>query len=224
MVEERVQRKLAAIDAADLKERRSFWRSWDRALSKAVDEQVWMVAGIDLRNLIWVVIALGVMVKAIVSGDDWLLRYVHVASGVLLTGADILLGFVVGPIVRRLEFEARRSFTLKLLPKTLFIMSPLGIIAPTSGWFLAVHVGYLDFGYPEFWWVIGALVIAGILAVLGLAVLLPANIRTYLEMRKDRPDPVRVARIMRRYFVANALSGVMQVLIIVIMVKFATGL
>ncbi len=193
-------------------------------MSKAVIEPRWMVAGIDFRNLIWVIIALGVMVVAIVSGDDWMLRYVHVASGVLLTGADILLGFLIGPIIRKLDFEARRSFTLKLLPKTLFIMTTLGIIAPTSGWFLAVQLGYLDLGYPEFWWVIAALVIAGILAVQGLGILLPTNIRTYLEIRKDRPDFERVARIMRVYFWTIASQGVMQILIIIIMVTFVIGL
>ena len=165
--------------------------------SAAVAEPFWMVAGIDFRNLIWCAIAIGIMVAAIVSGDEWSLRYVHVASGVLLTGADILMGFLIGPIIRGLAFEARREFTLKLLPKTLFIMTTLGIIAPTSGWFLAVQ---------------------------GIGILLPTNLRAYLEIRKESPDFARVGRIMRIYFWAIASQGLMQVLIIVIMVKFATGI
>ncbi len=191
--------------------------------SATAAEPLWMVAGIDFRNLVWVALALGVMVAAIVSDDEWWLRYVHVASGVLLTGADILLGFLIGPVIRKLDFEARRQFTLRLLPKTLFVMTPLGIIAPTSGWFLAVQHGYHELGYPEFWWVAAALAIAAVLAVQGLAILLPANIICYLEMRKDPPDYDRVGRIMRRYFYAIALQGVMQVLIIIVMVQFATG-
>ena len=91
------------------------------------------------------------MVFAIVWEDAWLLRYVHVASGVLLTGADILFGFVVGPVVRSMPFEARRAWSLRMLPKTLFVMNTLGIIAPTSGWFLAIQSGYLEIGYPAFW-------------------------------------------------------------------------
>ncbi len=192
--------------------------------SAAAAEPFWMVAGIDFRNLIWVALALGVMVAAIVSGDEWSLRYVHVASGVLLTGADILLGFLIGPVVRKLDFSARREFTLKLLPKTLFVMTPLGIIAPTSGWFLAVQHGYTELGYPEFWWVAAALAIAAVLAVQGLAILLPSNLRAYLEMRKEAPDFERVGRIMRLYFWTIASQGVMQVLIVVVMVKFATGI
>lgn len=182
-----------------------------------------VVNGIDFRNLFWVALALGTMIFAIVWGNDWLLRFVHIISGVLLTGADILLGFLIGPILRGLSFETRRSFTLKMLPKTLFIMSTLGIMAPTSGWFLAVQFGYLEIGFPEFWWVIAALVIATILGVQGLLILLPANVRVYLEIRKDQPDGARVARLMRTYFVTTASQGIMQIAIIVIMVKFATG-
>ncbi len=184
----------------------------------------WIAAGIDFRNLIWCAIALAIMVAAIVSGDAWSLRYVHVASGVLLTGADILMGFLIGPTLRGLGWEARREFTLKLLPKTLFIMTTLGIIAPTSGWYLAVQHGYHELPFPEFWWVAAALAIAAILALQGLAILLPANLRAYLEIRKETPDFARVGRIMRVYFWTVASQGVMQVLIIVVMVKFAIGI
>ena len=185
---------------------------------------LWMVAGIDFRNLIWCAIAIGIMVAAILAGDAWSLRYVHVASGVLLTGADILMGFLIGPTLRGLGWEARREFTLKLLPKTLFIMTTLGIIAPTSGWYLAVQHGYHELPFPEFWWVAAALAIAAILALQGLAILLPANLRAYLEMRKPAPDFARVGRIMRVYFWTVASQGLMQVLIIVVMVKFAIGI
>ena len=190
----------------------------------APQQPFWMVAGIDFRNLIWVFAAIGIMIAAIVADDGWSLRYVHVASGVLLTGADILMGFLIGPIARGLDFEARRAFSLKLLPRALFVMNALGIIAPTSGWYLAVHLGYLDYGYPAFWWVIAALVVAGILAVQGIGILLPSNLLAYLELRKERPDPRRVQRAMRLYFWTVASQGVMQVLIVAIMVTFTRGL
>ena len=194
------------------------------ALPLEITPSRWIWEGIDFRNLFWVFLALGVMVVAIIWGNDWFLRYLHVASGILLTGADILFGFVVGPVVRAMPFEARRSFSLNMLPKTLFIMQTLGIMAPTSGWFLAVRMGYIDLGYPEFWWVISALVISTILAVQGLGILLPSNLRAYREMRKENPDPEKARRIMRIYFVTLASQGIFQVLIVMIMVKFATGL
>lgn len=194
------------------------------ALPLEITPSRWIWEGIDFRNLFWVFLALGVMVVAIIWGNDWFLRYLHVASGILLTGADILFGFVVGPVVRAMPFEARRSFSLNMLPKTLFIMQTLGIMAPTSGWFLAVRMGYIDLGYPEFWWVIAALVISTILAVQGLGILLPSNLRAYREMRKENPDPEKARRIMRIYFVTLASQGIFQVLIVMIMVKFAMGL
>ena len=194
------------------------------ALPLEITPSRWIWEGIDFRNLFWVFLALGVMVVAIIWGNDWFLRYLHVASGILLTGADILFGFVVGPVVRAMPFEARRSFSLNMLPKTLFIMQTLGIMAPTSGWFLAVRMGYIDLGYPEFWWVIAALVISTILAVQGLGILLPSNLCAYREMRKENPDPEKARRIMRIYFVTLASQGIFQVLIVMIMVKFATGL
>ncbi len=187
-------------------------------------EPYWCVAGLDFRNLIWVLIALGIMIGVILYDEAWPLRFVHVASGVLLTGFDILMGFVIGPVVRRLDFDGRRAFSLNLLPKTLFILTPLGIIAPTSGWYLAVQTGYLDFDFPQFWWVVAALGVSFILAIQGLFILLPANLRIYLEMRKDEPRVEMVGRIMRRYFFTIASQGIMQLLIMVIMVKFATGL
>ena len=85
-------------------------------------------------------------------------------------------------------------------------------------------MGYLEFGFPQFWWVVAALVVAAILAVQGLFILLPSNLRVYLEMRKDQPDVQKVTRIMRLYFFTTASQGIMQVLIIIIMVKFVTGL
>jgi hypothetical protein len=184
----------------------------------------WIIVGLDFRNLGWVALALGVMVLAIrLDAYDWPLRFVHVASGVLLTGADIILGFIIGPTLRRLDWTARRQFTLKLLPKTLFIMTPLGIIAPTSGYYYAERLGYMDVGYPEFYWIIGALVVSLILAIQGIFILLPTNIRAYLEMRKETPDIAKVTGMMRMYFYVTASQGLMQVLIVTIMVKMAGG-
>ena len=40
--------------------------------------------------MFWVFLALGAMIVAIGWGNNWFLRYVHIASGDLLTGAGIL--------------------------------------------------------------------------------------------------------------------------------------
>ena len=179
---------------------------------------------IQWRNLIWVAVAFGVMVWAILSRDLWFLNFVHVVAGLLWTGIDLFMGFVIGPILRRLDFATRRAIISRLMPKMIFIMTPLGIIAPTAGWFLAVELGYLDLAFPQMWWFIAALVVTTILGVQGIGILLPTNIRVYLEMQKDAPDGDKIARLMRRYVRVVAFQGAMQVLIIVIMTRFATGI
>jgi hypothetical protein len=67
-------------------------------------------------------------------------------------------------------------------------------------------------------------VITTIMGVQGLAILLPTNIRVYLEMQKPTPDGEKIARLMRRYVHVVASQGVMQVLIMVVMTRFATGI
>jgi hypothetical protein len=185
----------------------------------------WIIEGIDFRNLFWVALALTAMIVAInVTAYDWPLRFIHVASGVLLTGADILMGFVIGPTLRKLDNEVRRQFTRSLLPKTLFIFTPLGIIAPTSGYYYAERLGYMQMDYPEFYWIVAALAVSAVLAVQGLGILLPTNVRAYLEARKEHPDDAKIARMMKMYFLTIASQGLMQVLIVSIMVKMAGGL
>ncbi len=182
------------------------------------------VAPIRLVNLWWVAAALAVMVAAIVSGDAWFLDFVHVFCGMLWTGIDLFMGFVIGPILRLVDFETRRAVLGRLVPRTLFIMATLAIITTNTGWFLAVESGYLELGFPELWWVIAALAITTILAVQGFGMLLPIELKVYFEMRKPAPDLRRFDRLFRFFFYVVASQGVMQVLIIVIMARFATGI
>jgi uncharacterized membrane protein len=164
------------------------------------------------------------MIVAIVINDVWFLNFVHVFAGVLWTGIDLLLGFVIGPILRRLDFPMRRAMTMRLMPRLLFIMPTLATVAPTAGWFMAVDQGYLGLEFPELWWLIAALVITTILSIQGVLVLLPTNVLVYLEMRKAEPDGQRIGRLMRRYVRVVAFQGTMQIVIIIIMSRFATGL
>lgn len=181
-------------------------------------------APINLFNFVWVALAFAMVAAAIVIGDLWFLNFIHVLAGGLWTGIDLFMGFIVGPILRAAPFEARRAVITRLTPKTLFIMPTLSIITGTSGWFMAVQLGFLGVGYPQFWWVAAALVIVTILTVQGLGYLLPTNLRVYFELRKANPDGAKIGALMSRYFYAVAFQGVMQVAIIVVMARFATGL
>jgi hypothetical protein len=174
--------------------------------------------------LVAAALALAGMIAAILWGSDWLLNFVHVLAGGLWTGIDLFMGFVIGPILRRLPLDARRAMISALVPRTLILMPTLSIVTSTAGWFLAERMGFLAVGYPEFYWVIAALAIVTILTVQGLGYLLPTNLRLYFEMQKPRPDGEKIGRWMHIYVRVVGVQGVMQVAIIVVMARFATGL
>lgn len=168
--------------------------------------------------------AFAVMVVAILGPSDWFLNWVHVMTGTLWTGIDLFMGFVVGPVLRTLPLPVRRAVIAGIIPRTLVLMPTLSIVTTTAGWFLAVRMGFLDAGYPEFWWVAAALAIVALLTVQGLGILLPTNLRLYFEISKPQPDTAKIARWMRTYLRVVAMQGVMQVAMIVVMARFATGL
>ena len=57
----------------------------------------------------------GVMTVARASYDHWFLNFIHVIAGVLWTGIDLFMGFVIGPI-RRKALPARRAIIFRPVP------------------------------------------------------------------------------------------------------------
>jgi hypothetical protein len=133
------------------------------------------------------------------------------------------MGFVIGPIMRTLPPPARRAMVLRLMPKTVFILPTLSIITGMTGFHHAAELGFFDLPYPEYGWVLAAVVIIAILTVQGLGLLLPSNLLVYFEMRKPAPDVARLGRLMKFYVYAVAFQGIMQVAIILVMARFVTG-
>ena len=167
--------------------------------------------------------ALAAMIAAILGSSLWFLNFVHVMAGSLWTGIDLFMGFVIGPVLRRVTLDTRRAMIAGIIPRTLILMPTLSAITSTAGWFLAVRLGFLDLGYPQFWWVIAALAIVSVLTVQGLGYLLPMNLKLYFEIQKPSPDMDKIGRWMRTYVRVVAVQGTMQVAIIVVMARFATG-
>ena len=85
----------------------------------------------------YVALALVIMIAAIASHHLWFLNFLHVFSGLLWTGIDLFMGFVLGPILRVVELGARKAVLLRLTPRTLFLMPTLAIVTGTTGWYLA---------------------------------------------------------------------------------------
>lgn len=54
------------------------------------------------------------MIVAIEIGNLWLLNFIHVFTSLLWTGIDLFMGFVIGPILRRVDISARREIVRRL--------------------------------------------------------------------------------------------------------------
>ena len=221
----KTEKKVAALGSARVpRYGRQKSDLWEIDLADTITAQpVRTAAPLRAWYLVAAAAAFAVMTAAILGSSLWFLNFVHVMTGSLWTGIDLFMGFVIGPIMRSVSFETRRVIIAGLIPRTLILMPTLSIITSTAGWFLAVRMGFLDFGYPEFWWVIGALAIVTVLTVQGLGYLLPTNLRLYFEVQKAQPDAQKTARWMKTYVRVVAVQGTMQVAIIVVMARFATG-
>jgi hypothetical protein len=176
-------------------------------------------------DYLWYAIAaLTAMVAAIAIGNLWLLNFMHVATSLLWTGIDLFMGFVLGPILRRVDLSVRREVVRRLTPRTLYLMPTVSIISGTTGWFLAVQLGYTALDWPAFAWVAAALILVALMTILGLGILTPVNVMVCLELQKREPDLKRIGGLMQRYFYLIAAQGTMQVAIIVVMTRFRAGL
>ena len=175
------------------------------------------------RYLPWALSAIAVMIAAIVAGNLWFLDFIHVFSSLSWTGVDLFMGFVLGPILRRVDVSVRREIVRRLTPRTLFLMPTVSIISGTSGWFLAVKLGYTGLDWPAYGWVAASLILVTLMTVQGLGFLTPVNVFVCLQLQKPEPDMTRIGKWMRRYFYAVALQGLMQVAIIVVMTRFRVG-
>jgi hypothetical protein len=176
-------------------------------------------------NYLWLALAaVAVMIAAIVIGNLWLLNFIHVFSSLLWTGVDLFMGFVLGPILRRVELPVRREIVRRLTLRTLFLMPAVSIISGTTGWFLAVMLGYTALDWPAYGWVAAALTLVVLMTIQGLGFLTPVNVMVCLELQKPAPDMKWIGTWMQRYFYAVALQGMMQVAIIVVMTRFRVGI
>jgi hypothetical protein len=169
------------------------------------------------------VAAVLVALLASIAGNwSWALDFFHVVGGGLWTGLDLFMGFVIGPIMRKLAIPARVELTTRLMPKMLLIMPTLVTMTLASGFQLARINGMLSTGYPRHAWVVVSMIVVAVMAVTALGLLQPANIAVLFELRKEQPNPAVIAALMRRFIYASAVIGVMQVATLVIMTRLAS--
>ena len=180
--------------------------------------------GIVRWRYLWAaLLAIASMIAAIEIGNLWLLNFIHVFSSLLWTGIDLFMGFVLGPILKRVDLPIRREIVGRLTPRTLFLMPTVSITSGTTGWFLAVALGYTSLDWPAYGWVAAALGLVTLMTIQGLGFLTPVNVLVCLELQKSEPDLGKISAWMQCYFYAVAMQGVMQIAILVVMTRFRTG-
>lgn len=175
------------------------------------------------RHLTWWTLAFPiVMVAALARHDLYFLNWIHVLSGALWTGADLFMGFILGPVLRALDLRSRTRLIAYLVPRTLLYFPMVSLTAGTSGWFLADWLGYTSPHTATFDLVIIALALVAVMTVMGLGFLLPNNLRIWIELRRPQPNRERIVRINRINIWLAGTQGVLQIAIILVMANFVS--
>jgi len=178
---------------------------------------------VPLRGLPIVAAILVGLVAAIVGNRLWALDFFHVVGGGMWTGIDLFVGLIIGPILGRLSVQARIEFSTRFMPKMLIIMPTLVTMTLAAGWQLARHLGNLEAHYHNHAWLVASYCVVGVMAVIALGFLEPANLAVLFELKKPRPDGELIGKLMRRFVYTAGITGVMQVATLVIMTKLAVG-
>ncbi|NMP21366.1 DUF4149 domain-containing protein [Sulfobacillus harzensis] len=177
---------------------------------------------IPVKRLTWWVLALpALLVVSLAIHSFYLLLLSHVMAGCLWTGADIFMGFILGPVWKHLDPQQRQAVQRRLVPNTFLYMPVLAITTGTAGWYVAQYDGFIESATPIFPWVVAAGVVVVILTVVGLGILLPTNLKVLNEVRKPNPDPELLKQWTFRTRRLATIQGLFQVIIMIIMAYLA---
>ncbi len=175
------------------------------------------------KGLIVVAVVMAALIAAIASNSLWPLQFFHVAGGAAWTIIDLFLGLVLGPIIGRMSIPARVEFTTKLMPKMVLIMPTVVTATLAAGWQLSTKLGTNLSSYPQHGWVVASFIVVGVMAILALGLLEPANIAVLFELKKPRPNPAVIERLMKRFIYCAGVLGAMQIVTLLIMTKLASS-
>lgn len=175
------------------------------------------------KGLVLVAVAMVALVVAIEVNTLWPLEFLHVAGGAAWTIVDLFLGLILGPIIGRMSIPARIEFTTRLMPKMVLIMPTVVTLTLAAGWQLGTKLGTTLSFNPLHGWMVASYIVVGVMAVLALGLLEPANIAVLFELKKPRPSPKVIEHLMKRFIYCAGVLGVMQLATLVIMTKIASG-
>jgi hypothetical protein len=178
---------------------------------------------VPLKAIPVVAVVLAALVGVIAADWAWGLTFFHVVGGGLGTAIDLFFGFMVGPIIARLSVEARMDFSARFMPKMLLLMPTLVLCTMASGWQLGHHLGFTDASYFRHGWIVASYIVVGVMSVIALGILEPANLAVLFELKKPRPNGELIGKLMRRYIYTAGVTGAMQIATLIIMTRIASG-
>jgi len=178
---------------------------------------------VPTRALPAVGVVFALLVWAIAANKLWPLMFLHVAFGAAWTVVDLFLGFIIGPIMRRLPVPARIELTMNLMPKTVLLMPTLVTVTLAAGWQLGTVMGTVDSAYFHHGWIVASYIVVACMAVIALGLLSPANIAVLFELKKPHPNPAVIQKLMKRFIYAAGFTGALQLGILVIMTRIRVG-
>ena len=177
---------------------------------------------VPLAGLPVVAVVVAFVIASIAGDWKWGLVFCHVVGGGLWTAIDLFVGLIVGPILGRLSPPARAEFTARFMPKMVLLMPTLVLMTLAAGFQVALDEGNLVASSPNHAWLIASYCVVGVMAVIALGVLEPANITVLFEMRKPQPDGAVIGQLMKRFLYTAGITGLMQVATLIIMTRVAT--
>ena len=177
---------------------------------------------IPVKGLALIAAVIVALVAAIEYNRLWPLEFFHIVGGGMWTAIDLFVGFIIGPILGRLSMQARIEFLTRFMPKMVLLMPTLVTITLVAGWQLANYTGDIAVTYPDHWWLTASYVVVGVMSVIAIGILEPANLAVLFELKKPLPDGELIGRLMRRFVYTAGITGVMQVATLVIMTRIST--
>jgi len=163
------------------------------------------------------------LIVAIGTNNRWALDAYHVVGGGLWTALDLFLGLVLGPILGTMSIPSRIELSSRLMPKLLVIMPTVVTMSLGSGFQVARQLGNLAPSSANHDWLVASYAIVGVMAVIALGLLEPANVAVLFELRRPKPNPARIQRLMKVFIYTAGVTGLMQIATLVIMTKVASG-
>ena len=177
---------------------------------------------LPVKALPVVALIVAALIAAIGTNSKWALDFFHVAGGGIWTALDLFLGFILGPILGTLSIPARVELTKRLMPKLVLLIPVLVTMTLAAGFQLARYNGMLDTSYPRHGWVVASFALVGVMAVIAIGLLEPANVAVLFELRKPQPNPAVIEKLMRRFIFTAGITGAMQIGTLVIMTRLAS--